>query len=247
MVATSLFKSHIDALLLLGDEVADRAIAIRTAGNAASPELLDLAVLFLARTSQALESVGILAERGLVGDAMAVGRTAVEMAIDFGYIAKLPGERIAMFESFESVSNFKLVKAIQKLHGGAPEAAVAEAQRRYNIAVTNNPDSKANWAGKSICDRAEAVGMSMLYKLAYAEMCTASHSSYGTLRYVLVNDGDEPTVRFGPVAPSARPITLTGMAFGMLIAQALDACGGDATMTTRLAGLMDANQRLIKP
>jgi hypothetical protein len=114
---------------------------------------------FLARAEQSLLSVGILSERGLIADALSAGRTVVETSIDFAYIAKDPAVRIPKFESYDHVSKFRLAKAVDKLHGGKVEqAAMATLKQLHDTARANNPDSKANWAGETLKDRATEAG-----------------------------------------------------------------------------------------
>lgn len=45
--------------------------------------LRGLAAAFIARASQSVHSAGLLAKEGLIGDAMACGRTVVELAVGF--------------------------------------------------------------------------------------------------------------------------------------------------------------------
>jgi hypothetical protein len=197
-------------------------------------DIAGLSTMFLARAGQSLLSVGILSERGLIADAMSVGRTVVEMSIDFAYIAKDPAVRIAKFESYDHVSKFKLAKAVDKLHGGkAPQAVMTTLKQRHDIARANNPDSTLNWAGKSLKDRATEVGREKLYELPYAEMCGASHSCYGTLGYALVEIDSSPKIHFGAMAPSTRPITLAVGAMAQLIAAVIDACGLESAASLR--------------
>lgn len=219
----------------LAEATADKAIAKPS-------DIAGLSMMFLARAGQSLLSVGILSEHGLIADALSAGRTVVEMAIDFAYIAKDPTVRIPKFESYDHVSKFRLAKAVDKLHGGkAPQAAMATLKQRHDAARTNTPDSKVNWAGETLKDRATEAGRETLYELPYAEMCEASHSCYGTLEYALVGIDSAPKVHFGPMAPSTRPITLTFSAMALLIASVIDACGlqGDASLVDRLNGLQD--------
>jgi hypothetical protein len=62
------------------------------AGNACfdgdRTDLRGFAGTFIARAAQSVASANLLAQHGLVGDAMSCGRTTVEMAIDFAYIAR---------------------------------------------------------------------------------------------------------------------------------------------------------------
>jgi hypothetical protein len=203
----------------LAEATADKAIAKPS-------DIAGLSMMFLARAGQSLLSVGLLSEHGLIADALSAGRTVVEMAIDFAYIARDPPIRIPKFESYHHVSKYRLAKAVDKRHGGlAPQAAMATLKQRHDAARTNNPDSKLNWAGETLRNRATEAGREMLYELPYAEMCEASHSCYGTLEYALVGLDNEPKVHFGPRAPSTRPIVLTFSAMAFLIGSVIEACG----------------------
>jgi hypothetical protein len=185
----------------LAETTADKAIAKPS-------DIAGLSMMFLAGAGQSLLSVGILSEHGLIAHALSAGRTVVEMAIDFAYIVKDPTVRIPKFESYDHVSKFRLAKAVDKLHGGkAPQAAMATLKQRHDAARTNNPDSKANWAGETLKDRATEAGRETLYELPYAEMCEASHSRRWNARVRACRIDSEPKVHFGPMTPSTRPIT----------------------------------------
>ena len=211
----------------LAEETADACFVNQT-------DLRGLAAMFLARTRQSLQSVGLLASSGLIGDAMTVGRTVVEMAIDFSYIALQPSDRIKMFTDFDHVSKFKLATAVDTVHGGTVSpATMAVLRQRRDKAKEDNPDAVVNWAGVSIKERAKDGGQETTYDLVYADMCMASHSCYATLEYALVDLDASPKVRFGPGKPSSRPMALVGGAMLILIAKIVDACGLDNSLGER--------------
>lgn len=208
-------------------------------------DLRGLAAMFLARTRQSLQSVGLLASNGLIGDAMTVGRTVVEMAIDFSYIALQPADRIKMFMDYDHVSKFKLATAVDTLHGGkVSPATMSVLRQRRDKATQDNPDAVMNWAGESIKKRAKDSGQERTYDLVYADMCMASHSCYATLEYALVDLDTSPKVRFGPGKASSRPMALVGGAMLILIAKAVDACGLDKALGVRSNEIADRLQSL---
>jgi hypothetical protein len=219
--------------LELAEATADKAITKPS-------DIAGLSMMFLARAGQSLLSVGLLSEHGLIADALSAGRTVVEMAIDFAYIAKDPTIRIPKFESYHHVSKYRLARAVDNRGGNAPQAVMATLKQRHDAARTNNPDSKHNWAGETLKNRATEAGREILYEVPYAEMCEASHSCYGTLEYALVGLEGEPLVHFGPRAPSARPITLTFTAMAFLIGSVIEACGlqDDASLIDRWNALL---------
>jgi len=203
-------------------ECLELAEATADAANAKPSDIGGLSMMFLARAGQSLHSVGVLSERGL--------------------IAKDPAVRIPKFQSYDHVSKFKLAKAVEKFHGGqVPQTAMATLKQRHDAARSNNPESKINWAGETIGNRAREAGCETLYELPYAEMCEASHSCYGTLEYALVGLDSSPSVRFGAMAPSTRPITLAFGAMAMLIETVIDACGlqANASLVDRLRAIHD--------
>jgi len=217
-------------------------VAEATADRAIEPpsDLASLSMMFLARASQSLHSVGVLAERGLIGDALSVARTVVELSIDYKYIVKDTATRIAMFYSYDHVSKFKLAKAIDKLHdGGVPSTALTTLKQRRDTHKVNHPDSDRNWAGKTIRDRAHEVGRESMYTLMYTEMSDASHSGYGTLEFTLVDLDSDPKVHFGPMMPSARPITMAAGAMMMIIGDVITACNleQEALLVERVTAL----------
>jgi len=213
-VALEIIRDAVD----VAEATADRAIETPS-------DLASLSMIFLARASQSLCSVGVLAERGLIGDALSVARTVVELSIDYKYIVKDAATRIAMFYSYDHVSKFKLAKAVDKLHGGGVSPAALTTLKQWrDTHKVNYPDSNQNWAGKAIRDRAVEVGRESMYTLMYTEMCDASHSGYGTLEFALVDLDSDPKVHFGPMMPSGRPITLVAGAMMMMIGDVIIAC-----------------------
>lgn len=213
-VAIEIMHDAID----LAEATAEKAI--ETASDLAS-----LSMMFLARASQSLYSVGVLSERGLVGDALSVARTVVELSLDYAYIVKDASTRIAMFRSYDRVSKFKLAKAVDKFHTGAvPQAVLTALMEERDTHNVNYPDSDRNWAGKTIRDRAVEAGRESMYTLMYTDMCDASHSGYGTLEYALIDLDGDPKVHFGHMTPTARPVTLAAVAMAMMIGDVITAC-----------------------
>jgi len=215
--------------LKLAEEIANAALAKQT-------DLGGLSAMFLARASQSLYSVGLLCQNGLVGDAMSVGRTAVEMAIDYTYIAQEPKKRIPMFSDYDHVAKFKLARAIDRHVGPVSTSAMHMLQQRHDTARISNPNSDQNWAGLSIKKRAAAIGEAQfieIYDLVYADMCTASHSCYGTLEYALVGLDTNPSIRFGRMTPDAKPLDLTLAAMLLLMLNVVSGCELEKTLDQR--------------
>jgi Family of unknown function (DUF5677) len=212
-VALEVIRDALD----LAEATADKAIETPS-------DLASLSMMFLARASQSLCSVGVLAERGLIGDALSVARTVIELSIDYAYIVKDAATRIAMFQSYDHVSKFKLAKAVDKLHGGLPQVALTTLKQRRDTHNVNYPDSDRNWAGKTIRDRAVETARESMYTLMYTEMCDASHSGYGTLEFALIDLDSDPKVHFGQMTPTARPITLAAAAMAMMVGDVITAC-----------------------
>jgi hypothetical protein len=188
-------------------------------------QLGSLAAMFLARGGQALESVLVLAPRGLVGDAMSVTRTIVELEIDFLYIATDPDRLIPLFLDHDSYKVHQLVEAWEKHTGRRLEPERRqELNAGYARSLANKPDSDSywnSWAGISIKKRAEMVGRNMSYAVVYADMCRASHSGYGTLTYAMP---DEETVHFGRGRPHVRPVALAIASYYALAGRVGYAC-----------------------
>jgi hypothetical protein len=222
--------SAIVECLALAEEIADAALARQS-------DLGGLSAMFLARASQSLYSVGLLCQHGLIGDAMSVGRTVIEMTIDYGYIALSPPKRIPMFSDYDHISKFKLAKAIDKHVGPASTSAMRVLQKRHDTARLNNPDSDVNWAGLSLRRRAEAIKEKQfvqLYDLVYVDMCAATHSGYGTLEYALVDlDTPNPSIRFGRMTPNMKPIDLTFAAMVLLMVNVVSSCSLDKSLDSR--------------
>jgi len=217
--------------LKLAERVGDAAIATHT-------DLGGLGAMFLARAGQSLFSAGLLAQNGLNGDAMSVARTVTEMSIDFPYIAKDSSVRIKKFTDYDHVAKYKIAKATDELHDGQidPEA-MRILKQRSDTAKLNNPESKVNWAGESIRDRAIEVDRLRTYELPYADMCNASHSCYGTLEYALVGLNTNPEIHFGRMAPDTKPIDLAFASMLMLTSSVIEACKLDDSLDAELEKL----------
>jgi hypothetical protein len=215
-------------LLRLAEDVGDAALAKHT-------DLAGLGAMFLARAGQSVFSAGLLAQHGLNGDAMSVARTVTEMAIDYRFIALDPTVRIKRFSDYDHVAKYKIAKATDKLHGGTVDkAAMRVLKQRHDTAKANNPESKINWTGLTIRERAEEIDRAMpansisrvqLYELPYADQCNASHSCYGTLEYALVGLDTDPHLHFGRMAPDVKPVDLAYAAMIILIDDAIDVNG----------------------
>lgn len=223
----------VDDVLALAEEVADSALPQRT-------DLSGLSAMFLARAYQALISVRVLASQGLNGDAMSVGRTVIEMSIDYRYIARDPAVRIKKFSDYDDIAKFRIAQASHRLNeGGLKPETMRILEQRHDTARLNNPESDFNWAGASIKKRAIEVDALAVYELPYADMCNASHSCYGTLEYALVGLNEFPQIHFGPMKPDARAIDLTAAGMLMLINHTIDTCKLPEKLAEKLNGIRD--------
>src|SRR5262245_18852417 len=97
--------------IALAEEIVEAAVAMHT-------NLANLSAACLARAAQSRISVTELAQLGLVGDAMSVARTIVELTIDLVYIASDPGTLVDRFQRYAAVRNLELAEAISRLHDG---------------------------------------------------------------------------------------------------------------------------------
>jgi hypothetical protein len=203
-----------------------------------------LAATMLARAAQSLISVTGLAQRGLVGDAMSVARTIVELTIDLGYIASDPATLIPRFIGYAGVRNRELAEAIAKLHdANVDQHSMRVLEERAEAYIGNDPASEFSWAGvgnrekRGVGWRAKNVRGNeatrqqyvRLYELLYADMCAASHSGQLTLEYTLVRrpDGTVDRIRFGHQAPDTRPIDLAAATLILMMDDIVEACGID--------------------
>jgi hypothetical protein len=124
----------------LADELSDAAVDLQA-------EFAGLAATCLARAAQSLISVTELAQRGLVGDAMSVARTIVELTIDLGYIASDPATLIRRFVDYADVRNAELAEAIARLHSGnVDQEAMRVLRERRDEYLEENPNSEYSWA-----------------------------------------------------------------------------------------------------
>lgn len=225
---------------VLAEEVGDAARAKETTFGG-------FAALVLARACQSVHSANILASNGLIGDAMAVARTPVELAIDVAYIAKQPDDRIRVFMDHDRVKKLEMALAISDLHDGDVDAgALAELTRRADAAKGRNPALAESWtkggpwAGVSIKARAKEGDRVTMYKLLYRDMCDASHAGYGTLEYALVDLGDDPKIRYGNMEPDEGPAILAVGALLAIVATVVDASSLDPTFGKRSTELVFA-------
>lgn len=214
-------------------------------------QLRGVARVMLARGAQSLAAANLNAKHGLVGDAMSCGRTAVELAIDFAFIATNPGPLIARFHAYADVFEYKLASAVADHGGDVPADFLAELKRRKDEFRDNNPGGTANWAGRTLSDRADDADRTPLYRLAYADQCNASHSGPGTLQYALVKTDGGLQVRFGAMEPEAHPIMLAVAGLNVLISDTIAKCGLAPSLdqptediSTRLRALVDTDIRL---
>jgi Family of unknown function (DUF5677) len=185
----------------------------------------------LARSYQVLQSVVMLASRGLNGDAMSVARTIVELAIDLAYIATDPGTLVPMFIGYAPVRDQALQEKVEEHLSVemSPESKAFLFQRKEAY-LEVNPKSRISWAGQSLSRRADRVAgdgdvkkqYRLLYDIAYADMCGASHSGEVTLRYVRDENG---VVVFGPQAPSSKPVILASFSLKLMLECIVRACG----------------------
>lgn len=218
--------------VLLADDVCDAAVDART-------EFAGLAATCLARAAQSLMSVAELAQRGLVGDAMSVARTIVELTIDLGYIASDPAMLVRRFVDYADVRRAALAEAIEDLHSGkVDQEAMRVLRERRGEYLEENPNSEHSWAAvgnqrRGVRWRAEHVAGDeetrrqyvQLYDLLYGDMCGASHSGQVTLEYTMqrAHDGTH-VIHFGHQLPDAKPIRLGASTLVQMMSLILRTC-----------------------
>lgn len=234
-------RAHIVAIvnaakdcIALADDISDAALDLHT-------EFAGFAATVLARAAQSLISVAELAQRGLVGDAMSVARTIVELTIDLGYIASDSGTLVPRFVQYANVRNAELAEAIERLHdGNVDQEAMRVLRDRRDEYLEENPNSEHSWAAvpgqrRGVRWRAEHVvgdeatrrRYVQMYELLYGDMCAASHSGQLTLEYTLVRraDGSVDSIRFGHQVPDAKPIDLGAATLLLMMSRILTTCG----------------------
>lgn len=222
----------------LAEEIGDAARATQS-------EFGGFAALVLARACQSAHSANILAENGLIGDAMTVARTAVELAIDLAYIAKDAKARVAMFMDHDYVKKYEMAQAIAELHDGAvDQGALAELKRRADEAMSRHPTlaekwaNGGSWAGVGLKRRATDGDRVPMYKLLYRDMCDASHAGYGSLEYALVDLDGDPKIRYGNMEPDDGAAVLAAGALMALAATVVDALQLDPSFGARSTELV---------
>ncbi len=205
-------------------------LANRVAEQAArqGTEVAGLAAFFIARSSQALQSVRLLEAAGFNGDAMSVLRTIAELEIDFAYITKEEtSERIRLFTTFEHMTRAKLAKGIALLYaddGGVDERAMAAVIARRDAAAVDHPNEFRGWSGVSLRDRARAVDREKIYALVHVDCCGASHSGPETLRYASHDDGDRLIPRLAPDKPDGKAVHLGAALLLGLLERVINHC-----------------------
>jgi hypothetical protein len=140
-IRTTSTPKHIDETLELLEQCVDLAAEIGNACFVAQTDIRGLAGNFIARAAQSMYSAGLLAQQGLVADALSCGRSVVEMAIDFAYIALEPVGRIARFSAYGDVHEFRLASGVNMHGGNLRTEYLAELQKRHDQYRTNNPGS----------------------------------------------------------------------------------------------------------
>lgn len=210
----------------LAEAVVDAAVELNT----------DMGGLFatcLARAAQSLYGATHLAQLGLNGDAMSVGRTIVELAIDVAYIASNPAHLIPMYVDYSYVREWELAQAVDRLHGRTVDRDAMQVLReRHDRYLEQNPDSARNWAARGLRWRAQHVAGNaamrdahvQMYDLLYADMCGASHSGHVTLKYTLLGNPSAPSIHFGPMEPDTKPVMLAFGAMLQMIKTVIEAC-----------------------
>lgn len=209
-------------------------------------ELSTIAATILARATQSLLSTDLLARHGLVGDAMSCSRTAVELAIDFAYIAN-DVTILPRFMAYGGVHHHKLAKNVAKHGGVVPPDVMAELQRQRDEFKADNGAALGNWAGVTLSERATKGGREVLYNLSYVDQCNASHSGAGTLFFTQLRVDDGLVVNFGPVAPSSHPVVLAVTAITVLIADVAKACGLTEAFAVRLFAITERVSGIFDP
>lgn len=225
------------ALALDGIKLAGETSDACYTGEMPGSDIRGLGALFLCRAAQSVGGAGMLADYGFVGDALSCGRTAIEMAIDFTYIALDPVPRLKRFAEYDVVHEAKMADKVNKLPGSKISPEYLGRLRELHAKFKDANGEDHNWAGRSIKKRAEDGGQTQLYDLAYAEQCNASHSGPGTLAYTIVTVDGVSKLRFGKMPPDSRPLILAHLGMCELIGQVVRACGLDKALGDRASAL----------
>jgi hypothetical protein len=174
----------------------------------------------LARGAQSVASTNMLAQAGLVGDAMSCSRTIVEMAIDFAYVEMDAAVRIERFMAHDNT-------------GHRPDGCHGQLQRQRDDFRDNYEGSLTTWSGRRVDERAAKCDRLALYRLSYRDQCNAGlHSGPGALEYTVDSDR---RIRFGVIEPETHPVVL------VLIGDAVVQCNLDTTIGDRVE---PANERV---
>lgn len=195
--------------------------------------LRGLGANFLARAAQSYFSAGLLAEQGFVADAMSCGRTVVEMAIDFAYIALDPETRITRFAAYDDVHEFKLASNVAKHGVDVPQDLLDELKDRDRKFRDNNHGTKGNWSGETLEQRAKEADRVVLYEMPYKAQCNASHSGPGTLMYAVIIVDGEWQINLGPMTPDTHPMLCAFTAMMVLVEDVVKSCGLDPGLAAR--------------
>lgn len=210
-------------------------------------DLIKLGGTMLARGLQSLLSTNLLAQKGLVGDAMSCSRTIVEMAIDFAYIGAVPS-RVERFMSYGGVAHHKLARNIAQFGGDIPTEVLATLETYAQRFRTENPDgSLGNWSGQTLEARAAEGLRAALYRLSYSDQCNASHSGPGTLAYAMVANDQGFGAHFGPMQPSARPVMLALTGLLALMGEVVQRAGLEPRFAEAVLALSARVKEIIEP
>tara|TARA_R110002096_G_scaffold259030_1_gene452634 strand:- start:115795 stop:117129 length:1335 start_codon:yes stop_codon:yes gene_type:complete len=193
--------------------------------NSTSPVPRSIMV-FIARSTNCLDSIEALYRVGQADDAFSVMRTICELTIDLAYMLKEDTERrFKLFFGFEHLVNFRQAQFIFNLHGGPESEAFQELRNRHNEVSSDYPDSYS-WAGNKLWKRAKEAGLSDMYQSIYAEGCSAVHSGPVTLRNAYNDNNGQIEIYLGSRRPdSTRVLELTVYCYLRQLASAIDFLG----------------------
>lgn len=151
---------------------------------------------FVERARQAQCAVELLADKGLIGDAMAVFRTVVDIAIDVAYIVEPAADRdsrLSKFQAFECVTDWKFVAEFGDPSIVATTVVEAAAERAAEAKQEHDFKGSSNWDANT-SDRSKVLTqlMGTSAYAAYRDGCRASHSGPVTLRYAFPDSAEGP-------------------------------------------------------
>jgi hypothetical protein len=180
--------------------------------------------MLFARATKTVWAIRILCEEGLGEDALVLGRSLLNLLIDFAYISAAESERRGtLWEKFEDVLAYELATRQQRAHEDElvereyTEEEIAEYRAARDAAVReffpwyDRGEYHRGWSGKTIRERARGAdrrvvpegrghpGLEPEYELVYWALSGVEHSDVFGVASLIRVDGE------GHVSVSAEP------------------------------------------